>query len=46
MGAELNIDIFGELDADCVFLIPPIASRAISLANVDNTLSVVNLFSL
>ena len=46
-GTELNMDIFGELDAEWVFLMPPpSASLAISLASVDNTLSVVSRFSL
>ena len=45
-GAELNIDIFGELDADWLFRTPPNESRAISLANVDKTFSVVIFFSL
>lgn len=42
--AELNMDIFGELEADWLFLTPKL-SRAISLANVDSTFSVVIRFS-
>lgn len=46
VGAELNIDILGELEADWLLRTPPNESLAISFASVESTFSVVILFSL